>query len=73
MTLPDSWFTMADFVFVSHGSLWTCTPASDELREYLQQNTEDDAQWFGGALIVEARYAGPLAQQLANDGFLVEA
>jgi hypothetical protein len=63
---------MADFRFESHGSIWLCHPLNDPASNHLKAHTADDAQWFGGALVVEPRYVEGLADALAEAGFEVE-
>jgi hypothetical protein len=57
-----------DYSFENHGSLWLCRPLTDAAREHLEENVSDEAQWFGGALVVEPRYVESFQQALeAND------
>jgi hypothetical protein len=57
-----------DVHVVNHGSLFAFELLSPEAREWVEQNVSDDAQFFGGALMVEPRYAQDLAQGMLNDG-----
>jgi hypothetical protein len=41
---------------------------SQAARDWIAENVSDDAQWFGGALMVEHRYASDLAEGMAGDG-----
>ena len=43
------------------GSILLFRPLTDAAREWLKENVQGDAQWFGDALVVERRYAGDLA------------
>jgi hypothetical protein len=45
-------------------------PVSDEARTWLEENTA--GQWFGGALVVEPRYALDLVHGLQAEGFEVQ-
>jgi hypothetical protein len=62
---------MPDFDIENHGSLYLVRPATQDAHENLQQHVSDDAQWFCGALGVEARYVFDLAEALAVSGFEV--
>lgn len=43
-----------------HGSIVLVRPLRDDVREHLEDNVQEDAQWFGGALVVEPRYVDGL-------------
>ena len=43
-------------------TLYTFCPLTLRAKEWIDEHVQDDAQWFGHALIVEHRYAGGLAQ-----------
>jgi hypothetical protein len=64
--------TTADVTVENHGSIFLFRPMNDAARQHLEENVSDGAQWFGGALAVEPRYAGALAQALIEDGMEVE-
>lgn len=53
-------------------ALFLFRPSSDAASDWLTENTDEEAQWFGGALAVEPRYAQDLAQSLLNDGWSVD-
>ena len=59
----------ADFVISNHFSIFLFRPLTKAAREHLEENVQEDAQWFGGALVVEHRYAEPLMHALYNEGF----
>lgn len=61
-----------DFEFEYHGSLWLVRPTTADAREHLMASVSEDAQWFGGALVVEPRYVDALASGLEGDGFTTE-
>lgn len=63
---------MADFTFENHGSIYLCRPHGEEAQRHLVEHTAEDAQWFGGALVVEWRYAEGLAMSLQADGYEVD-
>lgn len=60
-----------DFTFENHGSIWLCRPQNDAAREHLEDNVSEEAQWFGGALVVEPRYVDELVGQLGMRGWMV--
>jgi hypothetical protein len=63
---------MSDFEIQNHGTIFLFVPLNDAADLHIRENVQDDAQWFGGALVVEHRYARDLAQQLTEAGFTVQ-
>lgn len=64
---------MPDFTISNHGSILLVRPLNDEARDFLEQRTGDEAQWFAGALAVEPRYALGIVMDLRDEqGFDVE-
>ncbi len=53
------------------GTLYTFCPLTLRAKEWIDDNIQDDAQWFGHALIVEHRYAWGLAQGMKDDGLVL--
>ena len=53
------------------GTLYTFCPLTLRAKEWIDQNVQNDAQWFGHALIVEHRYAWGLAQGIKDDGLVL--
>jgi hypothetical protein len=62
---------MNDIEITNHGSLFLFQPLNDEVKSWLNENVSADSQWFGGALVVEHRYAANLAEGLQDAGFNV--
>lgn len=60
--------TNLDVNVVNHGSLFAFELLTMEAREWVDQNVSDDTQFFGGALMVEPRYALNLARGMQNAG-----
>jgi hypothetical protein len=59
---------MPDFTVRNEGTILLFYPLTDPAREWLKENVQDDAQWFGDALVVEHRYAGDLAMAMLAAG-----
>ena len=53
------------------GTLYTFCPLTLRAKEWIDEHVQDDAQWFGHALIVEHRYAWGLAQGMRDDGLVL--
>jgi hypothetical protein len=66
MRLPNP-----DVLIANEGTLFLFSPLSRAAREWIDEHVQDDAQWFGSALIVEHRYAPGLARGLTDAGFVL--
>jgi hypothetical protein len=55
-----------DLTVEDHGSLILLRPHTDEMRKTLVRLTGKEAQWFGGALVVELRYVGEIMVAIAR-------
>ena len=53
------------------GTLYTFCPLTLRAKEWIDEHVQDDAQWFGHALVVEHRYAWGLAQGMKDDGLVL--
>jgi hypothetical protein len=53
------------------GTLYTFCPLTLRAKEWIDEHVQDDAQWFGHALIVEHRYAWGLAQGMKDGGLVL--
>jgi hypothetical protein len=53
---------------INVGTLYTFCPLTLRAKEWIDEHVQDDAQWFGHALIVEHRYAWGLAQGMKDEG-----
>lgn len=49
-----------NLVIENHGSIVLLRPLTSAGRRWLEENTSEEAQWWGGALVVEPRYVEPL-------------
>ncbi len=59
-----------DIEVENHGTVFLFRPTSEPGRVWLKENV-DEAQWFGGALACEPRFAEDLAQRVADFGLLI--
>ncbi len=55
-----------------HGSVVLVRPLTPDVRSWLEEHTDEEAQWFGGALIVEPRYVAPLVSALIEEGYAAQ-
>lgn len=60
-----------DYTIQNCGSIYLVQPENDAARMNLTERVQADAQWFGDQLVVEHRYAMPLALDLNREGWLV--
>ena len=61
----------ADFRIENHGSIFLLDPRNATAEAYLGDHVSEEALWFGGAVVVEPRYAGDLIQALQAEGFRI--
>jgi len=54
-----------------HGGLLLFRLNTAAATAWVDANVDEDAQWFGGALVAEHRYALDLAQGMLDAGLLV--
>jgi hypothetical protein len=50
------------------GAVFLFTPITLRAKEWIDENVQPEAQWFGNALAVEWRYAGELAAAIRDAG-----
>lgn len=60
-----------DVIVENHGSLVLIRPMHSEAMTWLETHTPEDAQWFGGALVVEPRYVNDIINGMWVDGLAV--
>lgn len=60
-----------DYRVENHGTIYLFRPLNEAAGNHLRENVQEDAQWFGDALVVEHRYASDLAVALTDNGFVV--
>lgn len=61
-----------DISISREGSLFLVYPITADGRDFLVDNVDDDAQWFGGALVVEQHYIYDLFDGMVDAGLRVE-
>ena len=61
----------ADFRIENHGSIFLFDPQNTSAENHLRDNVSEEAQWFGGALVVEPRYVIDLVAALEAEGFRI--
>lgn len=72
MQTKSSSTATADFSVQNEGTIFLVRSNNEAARQHLSENVQDDAQWFGGALVVEHRYIADLVSALQGNGFSVE-
>lgn len=58
------------FYIENHGSIVLVRPLTADVDAWLHENTSEEAQWFGHALVVEPRYLEGLVEGLVAEGFV---
>jgi hypothetical protein len=54
-------------------TVYAVRPLTPQARDWMAEHTPDDAQWLGGALMVEHRYLLGLIEGMEQDGLKVVA
>jgi len=62
---------MADVKIENHGSLVLIRPLTEAASDWLDENISEDAQHFGGAVVVEPRYVEAIVEGMQDDGLEV--
>ena len=62
----------ADVTIEFHGSIVGIRPNTEPAREWIAENVDEDAPWFGGALVCEPRYLDDIGHAMVSDGLEVE-
>ena len=60
--------SQADVEVIDHGTIVLFRPLTDACRAWIDDNVEEEAMWFGGALAVEHRYAPYLIEGMVDNG-----
>ena len=53
------------------GTLFLFCPMTPRAKAWIAEYVQPDAQWFGNALVVEHRYALPLAEGMIDEGLVL--
>lgn len=62
---------MEDFVVANHGTIYTLLAVTEAAKAWVDENLPDDAQTFGGAVVVEHRYIDDIVNGINADGLAV--
>jgi len=60
-----------DFELSGHGSVYLLHPLTRAAHAWVNDHLPADATWFGGAVVVEHRYIGPIIGGAIGDGMVV--
>ena len=60
-----------DFELSGHGTLYLLRPVSRAASAWVEEHLPADATWFGGAVVVEHRYIGPIIGGAIGAGLVV--
>ena len=60
-----------DFAIENHGSIFLFRMNTPAAIEWVADNVQPEAQFFGQALVVEHRHARDLARGIAADGLVI--
>jgi len=55
----------------NHGSLFLVEAVTDEAQEWIGEHIPEDAQYFGGNLVVEHRYIDDIVNGMTEAGLIV--
>lgn len=64
----DAKVAQADVVISDQGSIVLFRPRSQEAKDWIEENVDPEAMWFGHALVVEHRFASYLIEGMAEAG-----
>lgn len=62
---------MTDFHFFDHGSIVILKPVSALAQDWVDEHIGDDAQFFGGGVVIEPRYAGDILDGVVADDLTI--
>jgi hypothetical protein len=55
----------------NEGTVFLFTPLTPAAKQWIAENVQPDAQWFGNALVVECRYAAEIAAGMREAGLVL--
>lgn len=62
---------MSDFLVQDEGSIVLVRPVTQAAQTWVAAHIPEDATWFGGAVVVEHRYAFDVLSGIVADGLAV--
>lgn len=62
-----------DAIVEGHGSVVLVRPLTPAAEDWLDENVQKDATWYGGALVCEPRFVLNLVAGMRESGLTVEA
>jgi hypothetical protein len=60
-----------DVLIHNEGTVFLFNPLTSRAKEWIDENVQEDAQWFGTTLVVEHRYAWGLAVGMKEEGLVL--
>lgn len=60
-----------DVLIHNEGTVFLFDPLTVRAKEWIDDNVQPDARWFGTVLVVEHRYAWALAQGIKDEGLVL--
>ena len=63
---------MIDVTVQDHGSLFLLQPHTAAAKAWIEENVQEDARWWGNALVIEHRYIDNVVNGAIKDGLTVE-
>ena len=60
--------TPDDVIVSNEGTVLLFNPLTARAKRWMQANVHPDSHWFGSALVIECRYAWALAQNMKDEG-----
>jgi hypothetical protein len=61
-----------DVLIANEGTVFLFNPITSRAKEWIDENVQPEAQWFGTTLVVEHRFAWGLAQGMLDAGLVLE-
>jgi hypothetical protein len=61
-----------DVLVHNEGTIFLFNPLTSRAKEWIDDNVQPDAQWFGTTLVVEHRYAWGLAEGMKDAGLVLQ-
>jgi hypothetical protein len=63
---------LTDFRLAPHGSICLLHPQTEAARLWIDEHIDDEAQQWGGAIVIEPRYVQPIVDGLRADDLTIE-